>query len=418
MNGVDDNPQAPTVQVASGPVEEYLAGVRAALADLPAHEVSEILDDVRVHLADLTEDLDGDPDFAALSARLGTPATYAAELRAAAGYPAPPAAAGPERRDRGTARLALAGLVASTLLVTFGALVGSPEVVLFGALFGLLALPLLGRDGPQVPSVASLTAVLRFRASRPGAGTAAGSVADFLTSLQPAWWVARAFAAAVLVLAVLGVGGVAAALVTLLAAPLSVWVGHRTRRDRRWLWAVVPLNGLAAAVLLTTFSPVALGAGQSTTYASPYQAGLWQDSERQIHDIRPVDAAGNPLTGVYLFDQDGGPIDVSGGSACANYDSKGRFGTGPAGPEHPYPRGTLDYDPNTGDCVLVPPAPLVVAVPSAAPTPRSQATPTRPAAPTALAPPPQSAPSATSTQPPMGPSPAPAGPAAPAPPTG
>ena len=413
MTGADDNPQAPTVQIAPGPVDEYLAGVRAALADLPAHEVSEILDDVRAHLADLTDELDGDPDFAALTARLGTPATYAAELRAAAGYPAPPAAAGPERRGGGTARLAVAGLVASTLFVTFGALVGQPEIVLFGALFALLALPLLGRDGPQVPSVAALAPVRRFRAFRPGAGTAAGSVADFLTSLQPAWWLARAFAAAVLLLMVLGVGGIAAALLTLLAAPLSVWIGHRTRRDRRWLWAVVPLNGLAAAVLLTMLSTVAFGAGGSTTYASQaaFQAGLWQDSERQIRDIRPVDSAGNPLTGVYLFDQVGVPIDVSGGSMCGSYDSKGLFLGDQAGPQHPYPRGTPEFDPNTGDCVLVPPAPLVVAVPSAALTPRSQAIPTAPAPPRLPAPP------VTGTPPPPSASPAPAV-TAPAPPTG
>ena len=95
---------APTVRTASPAAEEYLDGVRAALADLPAPEVAEILDDVRAHLADLTAELGGAADLAALTARLGPPSEYAAELRAAAGYP--PATQEVEKPGHGLARLA------------------------------------------------------------------------------------------------------------------------------------------------------------------------------------------------------------------------------------------------------------------------------------------------------------------------
>jgi hypothetical protein len=356
---------SPTVRTASPAAEEYLDGVRAALADLPAPEVAEILDDVRAHLADLTAELDGEVDVAALTARLGPPSAYAAELRAAAGYPA----AEPEETGRsrhGLARLAVAAPVAGVVLFLLGAAAGAPAVVLIGLLIGALGLPLVIRDGPRVPSVAALPEVRWFVAARPAAGTAPRTITDFVASLQPAWWVVRAIAAAVLVGTVVFSGDEPAVLLlALVAVPVSIWVGHRTRRDRRWLWGVVPLNVLAGLVLLWP-----LGAGPSEAYdtgsASSYPVsmpGLWQDSEREIRDIRPVDANGNPLTGVYLFDQDGRPIDTSAGEECAGYDEYGGTRAAPRSGA-PYPRGTWDVDPRTGDCRLTPPGPLVVAVPT------------------------------------------------------
>jgi hypothetical protein len=357
---------SPTVRTASPAAEEYLDGVRAALADLPAPEVAEILDDVRAHLADLTAELGGEVDVAALTARLGPPSAYAAELRAAAGYPAAEPAE-TERSRHGLARLAVAAPVAGVVLFLLGAAAGAPAVVLVGLLIGALGLPLVIRDGPRVPSVAALPEVRWFVAARPAAGTAPRAITDFVASLQPAWWVVRAIAAAVLVGAVVFSSDEPAMLVlALVAVPVSIWVGHRTRRDRRWLWCVVPLNVLAGLVLLLW----PLAAGPSEAYdsgsVSSYPVsmpGLWQDSEREIRDIRPVDANGNPLTGVYLFDQDGRPIDTSAGEECAGYDEYGRTRGGPPSGA-PYPRGTWDVDPRTGDCRLTPPGPLVVAVPT------------------------------------------------------
>ncbi|MHA6625847.1 HAAS signaling domain-containing protein [Pseudonocardia sichuanensis] len=387
---------APTVRLASGGAEEYLDGVRGALADLPAPEVAEILDDVRAHLADLTAELGADADAAALTDRLGPPRAYASELRAAAGYPAAPEQV--QGAHVGLARLAIAAAVAATVVVGAGLLVGEPGVVLFGLLLTAPALPLLLRDGPRLPSVTALPEVRRL-SERLAAGAAGRTVLGFLASLQPAWWVARAFAAAVVLVAVLGGGGFAPTLlVGLVGVPVSVWVGHRTRRDRRWLWAVVPLNALAAMVLLVVPVDGGLSGPSVQSSAASYQPGLWQDSEREIQDIRPVDASGTPLTGVYLFDQDGRPIDTSGGRFCAPAGAP--VDQDAAEAARPYPRGTWDYDHRTGECVLTPPVPLVVAVPSAGST-----APTAPVAPTTVtvpAPPPAA-----------GASPAPAAPSAP-----
>ncbi|OLT08908.1 hypothetical protein BJF90_12390 [Pseudonocardia sp. CNS-004] len=208
-----------------------------------------------------------------------------------------------------------------------------------------------------------------FAAARPAAGTAARTVTDFVGSLQPAWWVLRAIAAAALVVAVFAGGEAPAVLLFgLLAVPASIWVGHRTRRDRRLLWVVVPLNALAAIALLWMLVDGIPGSREPSPASYDVSVpGLWQDRDREIRDIRPVDAEGNPLSGVYLFDQDGLPIDTS-GSECAG------DGTDPgSGANVAYPRGTWDYDPGTGDCRHIPPLPLVVAVPTA---PASGAVPT------------------------------------------
>lgn len=76
----------------------------------------------------------------------------------------------------------------------------------------------------------------------------------------------------------------------------------------------------------------------SESYA--YYPGLLQDGERQIEDIRPVDAAGAPAHRVYLFDQDGRPIDT--GDLCGD-------GVTSVDPVRPYPRGTTGYDERTGN---------------------------------------------------------------------
>src|SRR5690606_21112579 len=102
------------------------------------------------------------------------------------------------------------------------------------------------------------------------------------------------------------------------------------------------------------------GPSSATSAASdpPALPGLWQDSERQIRDIRPVDAQGNPLTGVYLFDQDGLPIDTLGGAECGPLDRAVPDGNAA------YPRREWDFGPRSGSCRRTPPAPLVAAVPA------------------------------------------------------
>ncbi len=356
-----DQGAAPTpVRLADPAVRQFLDGVRVELADLPAAEVDDILDDVRAHVADLADELGPDADRDAVTARLGTPAAYAAELRTAAGYPPAPQPA--ERPRLGAARLAVAALVASTLLLPLGILAGAPELVLVAVLVPLAALPALLTDGPGLPTVSGLPAVRRLVAARPGRGP----VTDFVVALQPAWWVLRALIAAAVFAGVFAdLDLVPTVLIALVAVPVSVWLGYRSRRDRRLLWLVVPLNGLAAVLILVGVPNLLFAAPQPADSAAYYgPTGLWQDSEREILDIHPVDASGTPLTGVYLFDQDGRPIDTQ-NDRCYGESAD----TGTVQRAEPYPRGTVDVDPRTGNCVRVPPEPLVVAVPPAAGAP-------------------------------------------------
>ncbi|MGI5128952.1 DUF1700 domain-containing protein [Pseudonocardia sp. CA-107938] len=357
--------------------QAYLDGVRAALADLPAAEVDEILDDVRGHLDELTAELGEGVE--PLTTRLGTPADYAAELRAAAGYPAaaPVAATSPW-----PARWALAGILVGAGGLALGTLSRNPLLVLIGVLAPIPALALIARDGKDVPSVAALPVVRRFVGAVPPPGSAARAVTDFLASLQPAWWLLRAVVAGLLVGALFG-DLLAAAVLAVVGVPVSVWLGFASKRDRRWLWLVVPLNALAVALV-----PLALdgwnvpgGHTRATAYRPP--AGLYQDDGRPIRDIRPVDAFGNPLTGVYLFDQDGRPIDARAVDYC--YDPYPTAAS-PTGPDlRPYPRGTREEDPATGRCHTVPPRPLVVAVPQ--PTPSAAAPTSAPTSAPTTAPP-------------------------------
>ena len=90
----------------------YLTGVSSALADLDAEERDDLLADVHAHLVDVAR------EGGSLVARLGPPDAYAAELRAAAGLPAPEATARPSlgtRLERAVARLAANGLAVRAL---------------------------------------------------------------------------------------------------------------------------------------------------------------------------------------------------------------------------------------------------------------------------------------------------------------
>jgi hypothetical protein len=73
---------APTVSLAQA--SDYLATVESELSDLRAEDRSALLEDLALHLDALASEDDDRP----LAVRLGTPAAYAADLRAAAGLPA------------------------------------------------------------------------------------------------------------------------------------------------------------------------------------------------------------------------------------------------------------------------------------------------------------------------------------------
>ena len=244
----------------SAEVAEYAAAVRAALADVPAEQGEELLEDLEEHLAEVAADGEG-----SLVSRLGEPAAYARELRTAAGLPAGPADA-PGGTFRGGADL-----------------------------------------------------VDRLRAWGP-----MRSVEEFLPELRPAWWVLRAWAAVTAVDVVfvggtafpvptLGLGPVGF-LVTVAAVAWSVRLGLRARAEGR-----VPGRGAvlvnAGLALLTLVAVIGLADRSGVASAEPvsYDDGapssLVHEDGTPITNILPYSSTGEPLTGVLLYDQDGRPID-------------------------------------------------------------------------------------------------------------
>ncbi|OLL76614.1 MULTISPECIES: hypothetical protein [unclassified Pseudonocardia] len=379
-NGTDE-----TIRIDDAVTADYLDGLRSALADLPSAELAEIVEDARGHLADLAGELGEAYDRTAVHERLGAPAAYAAELRAAAGFPAPP---GPEPRPRWAARFAVLTLVGAMLFAALGGVIGVPEgglaLILGLVVAGVGVLPVL-RDGPRQSTAGALRPVraldrLRVRDGAPAGEPNWRDLPAFVAVLQPGWWVLRAVVAAGVVAVMLTTGGSTAVLVTVLvslaAVPLSVALGARSRSDRRLLWAVLPLNVFAAGLVFAAAGALAED-DDPVRYSTP--SGLTLDGE-SITDVRPFDAKGRPLSGVYLFDQDGTPLVVD--DYCP---VRGRPVADEPDAPGPYPRGTRTSDPRTGECVTTPPAPMVVTIPGATPAPATSASapPSAPPAPTA-----------------------------------
>jgi hypothetical protein len=236
--------------------DAYLAAVAAALAGVPDPERQDLLDDLADHLAELAAE-DG-PD---LTERLGPPERYAAELVASAGITVP-----------------------------------EPVTV-------------LDRPPAGVRARQAITTTWH--------GPTARAVRDFLPELRPGWWVLRAWAA--LALLSVAVGGddvfpvplvVANPFVSLVALGAAVVASVRLGRLGRWPDRLLTWVG-AVGVLVA----LAGGSGSSTVVyddggtSGPYGV-LVSPEGRVITNIWPFDADGNLVDGVFLYDQDGLPIDV------------------------------------------------------------------------------------------------------------
>ncbi|MFI9006769.1 HAAS signaling domain-containing protein [Actinosynnema sp. NPDC053489] len=332
-------------------VQHYLDGMREALADLPAAEVAEIMDDAGAHVVEVAEEMGEGFSLAALVDRLGTPRAYAEELRVAAGYPSPTAAP-PGGTGGGqaalVARFAFWSLVAA-VVVAFGFAASRgdlEELTVLVGLCGAAAALLVFRQQGLLGEVAKLPettalgdALARLRRSD------LHRAFSSLRAFQPVWWVVRAL----LIVA----GGVLVHWPTLgLAlglglAALSLVAGAKARTDRRWLWISLPATGFALGILL-----LSLGTLVTRFDGYPHSAPVsYNPAPQAPGNIYAFDKDGKPLTDVHLYDEDGRPLDSS-WYGCAGEDRH----------DNRYPRPRVVHDER--GCHEEPGVPFTVVMPT------------------------------------------------------
>lgn len=247
-------------------ITAYVEGVRRELAGLSESTRDELFEDLPEHLAEVRAEGSG-----TLVERLGTPAAYAAELRASAGvvggFPEPPPnrrVALIEARDSGLRALHRADL----------------------------------RVGP----------VIGYE-----------KASDFLILLRPAWWVLRGYLAAMALayliegnrntiglLPRLGGNDLVALFLLGGGVIVSILLGKQTlsRSGKYALW-----SGTAVLVLFAVGGFLAAdddarnpGYAESGSYdGNPYS---------NVNDVYVYDGQGRLITGARLYDQDGSPIQL------------------------------------------------------------------------------------------------------------
>lgn len=262
-----------TTSTATPEIVSFARNVRAALADLPADEVDELTEGLEADLAEAyAEDLQRE---------LPDPASYAAELRLAAGLPA--------RTKAGSGRFA-----------GIGESLGDTR-----------------RD---------ISIAIRRNPTLSG-------IADFLSALRPAWWLIRAWVAYQVVMHVIGaVNGHRLWLptdllqwLTLSAFVLvSVQWGRGLWRTRA-LGPLIVVGNVVAAMLLIPMISAAQTSSGVVFYggeAEPQDlTGVYMNGA-PVTNIFGYDADGKLLEPFQLFDQDGKPITTSvpGGNGCLDPD--------------------------------------------------------------------------------------------------
>ena len=302
---------------------DYLAAVEAALADLPADDRAALLEDLALHLAELGTDTEGIP----LSLRLGTPASYAAELRTAAGLP--------ERR---------------------------------------------------VPAEEHGTGSLQRWWDEHGP-----AVTAYVRSLRPTWVLARGPLVVALLAAVLGLLSLPSLLLLSVgAAALSLALEQRVRSGtgRRLLLAGdVALGVLALPVALAAAGAVLNQGGGGTVYTELPPRYELESPYGPVTNIHPYSSDGKPLSGVLLFDQDGRPLRTATqewwADGCERVVDHPRAADGVA-VEFSYPQRYVlapgSGGPGCAGAVTPPPVPLPSFAP-APPAPPAQSAPPAPPAP-------------------------------------
>ncbi|OWV10435.1 hypothetical protein B5D80_06560 [Micromonospora wenchangensis] len=252
-------------------ITDYVERVRAALADLPPQTREELTEDLPEHLAEVAAEADG-----SLVDRLGTPEAYAAELRAAAG-------AG----DPAAGRRALERRIASVL----------------------------GRARARIDRLDA-----RF-----GPVFGHATAGEFLRLLRPAWWVARAYLAAMLLTALSTDGplgllprldGHAFVGLLMFVGLLygSVWLGRRTHELRSWRrWALHASSAVLALFAIGAVADVDDHARSGYDYG--YESTSVDNPYNEVQDVYVYDSEGRLVENARLFDQNGTPIRL-GWPAC------------------------------------------------------------------------------------------------------
>jgi hypothetical protein len=255
-------------------IAAYMAAVERHLGDLPEPIRLDLMSELDLHLAEVAADLGPGMTLRDL---LGSPESYARELRETAEVQKEPA----------TARIRRSLLTAAAPAVT-----------------------------------RAKTAADKFAAS-----TGHADVAELGARLRPGWWVLRgAIVAALFVYwlatAQFDVGGysyfnsIPGLLLGVAVLLLGVWaslkIGAKTpewgRRRRRWVAAVsVGIVALAAY----EFSWMVTGA-----IPTQYVETQYVDEHGYISDVHVYDENGRRLTGIYLFDQDGNPLWIGDPTHC------------------------------------------------------------------------------------------------------
>jgi uncharacterized membrane protein len=325
------------VNTTLSPAAAYVDAVRAALADLPTDDLSEIVDDVRDHIEQVAAELGEDPTSAALEERLGTPADYAAELRSAAGYPPVPDTVSESRRSSRVRRGLTTWLVRIAVVLTVVALLeafftGSYAGGLFLAVVAWLAAAVFalfwlvvdrssGASLVDLPDVRLLDGLIRWLRRHP-VGAAA---VETIVALRPAWWIARAWIAVELI----GFFFFAqwfpfprfpgAPLLFVVAIVISVWLGRRAAGHRQTSAEhVLVLLGNVVAVLAVAafFGRLAggvlvlpdEGTPEDVGYIGEFPPGAYHEDGTPVTNLYPLGPDGRLLENVRLYDQDGRPF--------------------------------------------------------------------------------------------------------------
>ncbi|MFD6069357.1 DUF1700 domain-containing protein [Amycolatopsis lurida] len=404
-------------------VRVYLARVRSALADLPESEVEEILEDVRPHLAEMEAELGDNPKVDALIERLGSPESYAAELRASGGYPPRPADAGDKttvlkvKTGIGGARFAFWGLVFSVggfALFGFAAAVWVRVDPLLGLLFvaPVLAISVAYVVRKGVAPIAELPEVVKLREIATSFQKDRNSKGlNYFRTLKPAWWVLCAAVLVVfgLLLVLRDTEAVLLLPLMLLAAVAVVWAGPKLKADRRLLWLAVPisafvigsmLGGAGAAVDLIakrSYGGGSYNGSYGPSYNDSYGNPQLTYGSQDVENIYAFDAEGKPLTEIYLYDENGRPLSTTRYACERSTGEKRRIGDDNRYPRPRLERGVQDHDGNLNGyngyrsyCLERTDVPFSAAIPKITPAPPST---------TAQAPPSSQAPPSNSTQP-------------------